>query len=154
MLCSGTSFKRLGKNKQTQNNKHKQQKTLEKNKQTKNTGPTTRPRINISQVLAGWAVFVFLCFVSKAFLFFGFYLNLFVYTCKSLKSLGKNNKHKIKTNKTKHIWHPPAHQPTANKYLSGSGWMSCMLLLLCFVLEGFLLFCVFTRVASLMHATT
>ena len=31
---------------------------------------------------------------------------------------------------TQHIVHPPApHHPTATKYLSGSGWMSCILYL-------------------------
>ena len=41
--------------------------------------------------------------------------------------------------------HPSAHHSTANKYISGSGWMSCICCCCCFCLEGVVFF-VFTRV--------
>ena len=56
--------------------------------------------------------------------------SLFAYTCKSSKGQCKKTKTSIKT-KNKNTGHPPAHHSTANKYLSGSGWMSCIFL--CFL---------------------
>ena len=60
--------------------------------------------------------------------------------CKSLNRLREN---------IKQTGHPPAHHSAANKYLSGSGWMSCI-----FVFDVFLRLVVFvvTRVCSLTHA--
>ena len=64
--------------------------------------------------------------------------------CKSLKRLGENitnrKKHKQKhTNSKKNIKHRntgyPALDPTANKYLSGSGWEISVFLFLCFSLS-------------------
>ena len=63
--------------------------------------PTTRPRINISQVPAGWAVFV--CFSRRFCVLFVFTRVLFAYTCKSSKKQCKSKKVKRKTNKTKNI---------------------------------------------------
>ena len=57
------------KQRNTKRNKKKsKKKTLEKNKQKiQNIQPTTRPRRNISQVLAGWAVFLCCCFSLRLF---------------------------------------------------------------------------------------
>ena len=77
-------------------------------------------------------------------------LELFVYTCNSLNRLGKHTTNKQTTNTTKHLRENqrpsntghPAHHSTANKHLSGSGWMSCIFV--CFVyLEGCLFVCLF-----------
>ena len=65
--------------------------------------PSTRPRINISQVLAGRFLF-FICFlfycVSSSRSFFSVFMCVFDWKCKSLKRLGENmfklKKHKKK----------------------------------------------------------
>ena len=51
-----------------------------------------------------------------------------------LKQTTRKRKNKQQKNEK---GHPPAHHSTANEYLSGSGWMSCICL---FFLEGFILF--------------
>ena len=76
--------------------------------------------------------FFFICFNVCYFLFMFspcisfllyVYMSSFDCKCNNLNRLGEN------INKT---GHPPAHHSTANKYLSGSGWMSCICLLLFF----------------------
>ena len=91
------------------------------------------------------------------------YVFCFDCKCKSLNRLGENinnqqNKQKSfqKNINTEIQDIQPRTRPrmniisTANRYLSGSGWMSCICCLFVF-LEG-CLFCVFARVVSLIHA--
>ena len=75
---------------------------------------------------------------------FCLYMCFFDCKCKSLTRLRENIQQKT--------GHPPAHHSAANKYLSGSGWMRCIFVLLLF--SKVLCFSVFTRVCSLIHATT
>ena len=115
--------------------------------------PTTRPRINISQVPAGWAVFVACLLFSMVFCFVCVSTMSFAYTCKNSKRLTrqKHQKTKEKQDKqekqqqnlrekhktTKNTAHPAG---TWEIFIRGRvvGWrMSCI----CVFLEGlFVLF--------------
>ena len=97
-------------------------------------------------------MFCFGVFLSRSSCFCLYLLELF---------LGNNNTNKITTtnntqpsinNNNANIGHPPAHHPTANKYLSGSGWMRCMLFVLGVSRRLFVVVLV-TWVCSLIHAT-
>ena len=94
--------------------------------------PSTRPRINISQVPAGRFLFFFFCFSLSCSVFLRVFICvLFDCKCKSLKRLGENIKQQQKetekqqNNFKKNINNRntgyPALDPTANKYISGSG---------------------------------
>ena len=71
--------------------------------------------------------FSLLCVFSRNFWCFCFYMSMFDCKCKSLNRLGENrktNRKKQKSfekNKNANTGYP-ALDPTANKYLSGSGW--------------------------------
>ena len=78
---------------------------LKKKTEIHDIQPSTRPRINISQVPAGrFLFFRFLCF-SLSFKFsFCFYMCFFDCKCKSLKRLGEHiNKQKETENKTEKL---------------------------------------------------
>ena len=102
------------------------------------------------------------------------YMCFFDCKCKSLKRLGENitqnrkqhkQKHKNSKNNTKNNRNTvyPALDPTANKYLSGSGWEICcfgfFLELLCFVSVSFcfrlvfLSFCIYNRTNTYTNIT-
>ena len=78
----------------------------------------------------------------------------------TLKHIRQKQTYKNKQNKYKEILREthtkintghPAHHSTANKYLSGSGWMSCMFCFVVVFLKGFCCF-LFTIMCSLIHA--
>ena len=110
--------------------------------------------------------FSFLCFPYSFYVFFCFYMCSFDCKCKSLKRLGENltKQTEINNNKTEQLEEKhkqnnintgyPALDPTANRYLSGSGWEIYVFFLLFFLcMFSFELFLnVFIRVFSIVNA--
>ena len=120
----------------------KQQQHLNNNRHT--GYPALDSTGNIYFSGSGWEI-MYLCLfcLLLCFLFEAVYVCLFMLLyvffdckCKHLNRLGENIQ-------TKQTGHPLAHHSTANKYLSRSGWMSCICVLL--FSKVFLVF-VFTRV--------
>ena len=140
---------KLEKTRQKQTKTQEQQKTnknlREKHEKKQDIQPTTRPRMNISQVPAGWAVFVVCCCCSRRFcLFCVFTRVVFAYTCKHSKRLGKNRTTKsLREKQKKHTKIQDILQPTTRPRINISqvpaGWAVFVVLLFfskvcCFVL--------------------
>ena len=92
-------------------------------------------------------VYIALCFSRNYLRVFCFYMSLFACKCKSLNRLGENVKTTEITQKSfenndkiSRTTGYPALDPTANKYLSGSGWE---IMILCFYFYFFFCKCVF-----------
>ena len=85
--CKCNSLKRLGENINKTERNIKQQKTTQRKTATteiQDIQPSTRPRINISQVLAGrFLLFLFFLYVVLRVCMFSF-LNMFLYGCFSI----------------------------------------------------------------------
>ena len=138
VYCVGfrRKLKKTRQKQQTQK-KHKTNKnTFEQKQQNKNTGlPAHHSAANEYLSGSGWMSCI--CCFSRRFSFcflVCFYYSCFAYACNNSKDKARTNitkeqqntfdKNKNKNNK--HTGHPPAHHSTANKYLAGSGWMSCI----------------------------
>ena len=101
-----------------------------------------------------------MCFSRNCLCVFSFYMSLFDCKCKSLNRLGENRNKQKQTernrNKTEKLREKqknnkntgyPALDPTANKYLSGSGWEIMYFCFLClmFFSKLFMFFVCFYR---------